>query len=477
MTSPPRARRIAARRAAARRALASAALALLAGGAGGCFVAAEPTPRLVIVVVLDALRSDHLSQYGYSLPTSPGLDRLTASATLFENAYAPASYTTASTASILTGQSPLRHRARLQAAVLRPELTTTTELLAQRGYLTRGISFNPVVSAACGFAQGFHDFMEREAGSPFNLYPDISVGLAQLERWLSAPGDEPAFLYFQAMNTHGPYRVPESARSALFGRPPVTGFHYYDELMTDILHGRLERRAEVGARYVQSAREQYDTAIRYSTDELGTFFAWLQERGRFDDALIVLTADHGDELFEHGGFSHGYSLQEEVLRVPLIVKLPGQKTAARVSTRVSVMDIHPTLTEAAGVTPGPALDGRSLFPLLRGRSPDATWERPLHLSALFPGRLDASGIISGHEKLIAIRESYEGVRRKLRLYDLESDPREEHNLARERLARARELVALLDRDIERFERVAGAGDAEPSPEVDVARLRALGYAE
>jgi arylsulfatase A-like enzyme len=456
------------------RALAAAALLPLLAPAG---CGAGAAPRTVVLVVLDALRADRLSQYGYTLPTSPGLDALAETATVFQRAYAPSSYTTASTATILTGQSPLRHRSELQGSKLRPEVVTLAELLSARGYASRGISFNPVISHGTGFSQGFADFVEREAGSPFNLYPDVSQGLARMREWLARPGD-PTFLYLQAMNTHGPYLVPESQQSVLLGRPPHPGFRYYGSPMSDILQGRLDRRADVTPAYLQSLNERYDTAVRYTTDQLGGFFAFLRESGRFDDALIVVTADHGDELFEHGGFSHGYTLHEEVIRVPLIVKLPHQRHAGRVQEPVSLADVHPTIAEAVGAACEHPVDGHSLVSRIRDlagsglRAP-----RPLPLVANFPPRLRAYGIIEGDEKLVAIAASYEGARRQLRLYDLRSDPGEQRDLADLEPARTERLFARLSATLEHHAATTQLPETEVSDGLDVEALRALGYAQ
>jgi arylsulfatase A-like enzyme len=457
------------------RRLGAVGLLLLAAAQLGCARNPQPSVPLVLVVVFDALRADHLSQYGYALPTSPGLDRLAETGSVFLRAYAPTSYTTASTASILTGQSPLRHGTRRQGARLDASIVTLAELVSAEGFVTRGISFNPVVAHATGFAQGFDDFVEREHGSPFNLYPDIERGLERIRGWLAEPEAGPRFVYFQPMNTHGPYLVPESSQKVLLGRPPRAGFRYYDEPMAQILGGNIERRAEVTPAYVASASERYDTAIRYSTDALGAFLDELERAGLYDDALIVVTADHGDELFEHGGFSHGYSLYEEVIHVPLFVKLPRQRSARRIDTRVSVMDVFATVADVVGARVPEAVEGRSLVPLARGSG--ELEPEPLHLLVDFPPRLDAHGILDGRHKLIAIESNYEGARRKLRLYDLLADPAERSNLAESRPELVAALLEELGRGVRRYELASALPSAPLSDELDLERLRALGYAE
>ncbi|HEX5067907.1 MAG TPA: sulfatase [Myxococcota bacterium] len=431
-------------------------------------LAAAPPP-LVLLVVFDALRADHLSQYGYALPTSPGLAKLAARATLFRNVYAPASYTTASTASLLTGLSPLRHGARKQGARLAGDVVTLAELMRARGYRARGVSFNPVVADVTGFTQGFEEFAEREKGSPFNLYPDIGDGLRVIRRWVD-DAREPLFVYFQPMNTHGPYIVPPAARVTLLGRAPDPTFRYYDPLMAAILAGDVARRREVTPQYVRSGIERYDTAIRYATDALGAFLDELDAAGRLDDALVVVTADHGDEFFEHGGFSHGYTLHEEVVRVPLLVKLPGQRAAREVDARVSLQDVYPTIAEAVGAELRQPVDGRSLVPWTLGQGDPHP--RDLFLSAEFSPRLVARGVLSGTQKLVATEERYDGARGAVELYDLASDPGETRDLAAAQPERARELVKQLEQGAS-----VPAAPAEDAVEgLDAERLRALGYA-
>jgi arylsulfatase A-like enzyme len=441
----------------------------------------QTPPPLVVIVVFDALRADRLTQYGhagYESPISPGLERLVQRGTVFENAYAPASYTTASTASLFTGQLPVHHGSFRQGAVLQEELVTLTELAASRGYQTRGISFNPVIADSTQFTQGFDDFVEREKGSPFNLYPDIEQGLERMRAWLTETSRTPTYLYFQAMNTHGPYLVPRDQQAVLLGRNPLSDFRYYGQPMADILAGDLERRSEVTPRYLQSMNERYDTAVRYSTDRLGVFLHELEESGRFDDAMIVVTSDHGDELFEHGGFSHGYTLYEEVIRVPLIVKLPGQQGPSRVATRVSIMDIYPTVADVIGAEISHEIDGSSLVAMIKGEvdGQETAVDHSIPLLVEFSPRLRGRGVISGNHKYLRIDESYEGIQGGERLFDLASDPAERHDLLESRDAEALSIARALSEAQRMAARATGFPEAEVQTSLDAEHLRALGYA-
>lgn len=172
--------------------------------------------------------------------------------------------------------------------------------------------------------------------------------------------------------------------------------------------GDLVAREKVTDIYQQSLHEQYETAIRYETDVLGQLFAQLKQMGRYDNTLIVLTADHGEELFEHGGFSHGYSLYQEVLRVPLWIKLPGQTQAQVIQDRVSLADITPTILAAVGVpVEVGGMDGRSLEPLLKGEILPA---QPLLFDVKWKRRIVARALLDGPWKLIDVNQNYEGLK-------------------------------------------------------------------
>jgi arylsulfatase A-like enzyme len=272
------------------------------------------------------------------------------------------------------------------------------------------------------------------------------------------------------MNTHGPYLVPPDARERLLGRPPSPLFRYYDETMGGILEGNVALRAQVTPEYVRSGIERYDTAIRYSTDALGALLDELERAGRFDDALIVVTADHGEEFFEHGGFSHGYTLHEEAVRVPLIVKLPGQREPRAIEARVSLLDVLPTIVDAVGAKLEAPVEGASLVPLIRGEGP-APARGAIRLTAEFSPRLVGSAWIEGDEKLLSVQESYDGQRGAAHLYDLRADPGERRDLAGERPQRTAELAARL-----RDAAPAPAAASDLAEGLDAERLRALGYA-
>jgi len=223
----------------------AAAAATAAAGASG------PKPPNVLLIVVDTLRADHLSHYGYARPTAAPLDGFRDRATRFARAYSTAPWTGPSTMSIMTGLSTLRHRGNEHGDALPDEATTLAEHLKSAGYATHAVSFNHVVSRDTGFDQGF-DKLDDFLGGAVD-YPDISHMARRVEAWRDAAPREPWFLYLQPMNVHGPYRVPRSRRSTLLGREPSRAFVYWDkDLMKQLMFkGQLELREEVTSEFVE----------------------------------------------------------------------------------------------------------------------------------------------------------------------------------------------------------------------------------
>ena len=233
----------------------------------------------VVLIVLDTLRADHLSQAGYPLETSPGLDKLAERSVRFENAWAPSPWTVPSTTSILTGQHPLRHQLRKPGDSLSADHNTLAERVRSAGWHTLAWSYNVSIAPRLGHDQGFDQFT-RNTGKVLG-YPHAGRMTQAAIDWVGAPHKEPSFLYLQPMNCHGPYRVPKSARKNLLGRPPDGHFVYYAGPMHRILKGSmLSARDRVDERYLTSLREQYDTAIRYETDQIGLLIDAMDEAGR-----------------------------------------------------------------------------------------------------------------------------------------------------------------------------------------------------
>ncbi len=442
--------------------------------AGSCATSDRSPPIDVVLIVVDTLRADHLTQYGYDRKTSVGIDEFTADATVFTRAYSNSSWTVPSVASLLTGQLPTRHGVVRQSAVLPDELTTLAETLSAAGWRSAGFSGNVFVGARTGFDQGFERFDGHERG--VLAYPDVSALLAQVDPWLKElPGSRTAvFLYFQPMNCHGPYRVPAEHRADLLGRAPSDEFQYQGPRMKAILRGDLTARTQVTPDVVESLVEEYDTAVRYSLDAVSELLERLRAARRYENALVIVTADHGEELFDHGGFSHAYSLFEEVVRVPLWIKLPRQTEGAVVDQPVSLADLYPTILDVLDLDQPVGLDGESLLPLLEKRADAGRFDRrPLVFDTRWKNRAVASAILLGRYKLIEIESDYAGRRNTRLLFDLGRDPGERQDLA----SREPETAEALAARLRAFTAGLPPGSEAEVVELEAAALEALGYVD
>jgi arylsulfatase A-like enzyme len=368
----------------------------------------RPAAPDVVLIDLESVRVDHLSHTGYPRPTAIRLDGFREGAVLFTHARATSSDSGASTASLL-GLSNGR--------------PTLAERLRAEGWATLGLSHHPDIGAAGGFDRGFDRF--ESAVGPVEDHPDAGAMVDWLREWLASDPPVPFFLYLHPMNAGGPYRVPAERRAVLLGRRPNELLPYGGPLMRAAqMPGRRRALERIGEAQVRSLVEQYDTALRYSLDRVADVLTLLDQRGRLDHALVVITANHGEELFDHRGFGHGRTLHEEVLRVPLYLKLPGAKTGATVEFPVSLADVPPTLLDLLGLEPTPA-DGISLAPLLRGEIEAPPQRDFVHELRAQDGRIRKQALLQGRLKLI------DTARRRAQLYDLVLDPGEQNDLAPE----------------------------------------------
>ncbi len=431
----------------------------------GCGRPAPDLPNVVLVVV-DTLRADRLDGEGELPATSGPLADLARQSTRFTAAYAPASWTRPSVATIFSGMVPARHQAKIGGTSrLSAAIPTLAEMLGEVGFASAGYSANVVVSRASGFDQGFDRFLDYEGG--VQAYPDIEVMMRQARSWLMA-ADSPFFLYLQPMNAHGPYRVPPEYRRLLLGRPPSDVFDYQRPPRTTLMGGRLRERETIDEAYIGSLRDQYDTAVRYTMEMVADLFADLERLGLWDESLVILTSDHGEELYDHQGFSHGYTLFEEVVKVPLWVKLPHQTQAAVRTDRVSLADIVPTVLEVLGQQVPGHLDGRSLL-----SPPDPGRELVFELNnrERFLGR----ALLSGDHKLVETVVDYQGNRDTLTLYDLAADGGETTDIAAGHPELTSELHARLEELFADYRSRAPELPEEGEAELDQDTLRALGY--
>jgi arylsulfatase A-like enzyme len=390
-------------------ALAAALLAMRAT----CAPPAFERPPNIVVILVDALRRDHLPCYGYPKQTAPFLTRVASRGVVFEHAYSTSAWTPPAASSLFTSLYPIQHGvlrglllaqrierlsgARIELNRLPQAAETIPEALRRRGYRTFAVTENPNLSPELGFDQGFLSF----TNFPKGLVADkITARLEELRPEITAR--PPYFLYLHYMDVHGPYRE----REPLF-----------------------DASLEGAARQVSA----YDSGIFKVDAHIRR--AW--QRFDWDDALVVVLADHGEELGERGRFGHGSSLYAELLDIPLLVSLPRAKASRRLADPVSLVDVLPTLREAAGLPGSPHDEGVSLWPLLAGRR-EALAPRAL-FAHLWRGRAKGAREQALHATLYAGWKRISGGPEGTLLFDLARDPRDQENLAREHPEIAQDL--------------------------------------
>lgn len=385
----------------------------------GAASAAPNDAPLVVVYLVDTLRADHTTPYGYSRNTTPRLQAFAKDAVVFETAVAHASWTKPSVASLLTSQLPGRHRAVQLRDALDAGHVTLAEILQGRGFATGAAIANSVIySQGVNFEQGFDHFvgLHGAGNRPSKLVEAAGVVDAAL-RFLDGRRGMPTFLYAHTMDPHVPY-APPPPFDRMF-EPHPTPDHPAVDPRTDYKEP-LDRERMIA---------QYDGDIAYGDQELGRLLDGLKARGLYDRALFVFLADHGEEFQDHGEWLHGKSVFDELVRIPLLVKFPGRAQAGRrVAQQVQEVDVLPTVLQALGLPlPHGAFAGRPLQEVLEG----AAAERPA-ISEISHRGFVAHGMRTSADKYVRRLSPQED-----ELYfDLRADPGEKTNRIESARARA-----------------------------------------
>ncbi|MCZ6596699.1 MAG: sulfatase [Planctomycetota bacterium] len=434
----------------------------------------------VVLVVLDALHAGHVSHLGYERETTPNLDALAAEGVTFTCAIAPAPYTLATIPSILTGRLPETHGLVSRPGRLPAAEITLTELLAGAGYRTRGAVANMNGGKSHGLDQGFEEFVEvfraedgRSVdwvadGEEFHL-PRAADFPPIVERWLAEADERPLFLYAHILEPHEPY-TPPSEFQQLFLDPAYEGIFGVAE--SEIIKQARRREVELGPEDVEALTALYDANLRYADDAVGRILDQLKEAGLYDQALIIVTSDHGEAFWQHGEQGHNTLLYDEMLRVPLVVKFPSGtgQVGVRVDAMVSPMDVLPTVCEVLDLPhPGRPLDGTSLWTAVR--NPTANEGRKIYLRSNH--RKPHLGLRTNVHKTIVYREKGSERPVNVERFDLVADPDESEDVSRKLRAETwADLRHLLDRANRPAARVEDGADPSAG---EAELLKRLGY--
>lgn len=459
----------------------------------------------VLLVILDAVRSDHVGCYGYGRPTTPTLDALAAESVLFEDVISPAIWTLPSHASIFTGTYPSRHRTGFGSFLLPSALVTLAEFLREQGYATAGFTSNYYSGPKMGLDRGFDVFSNPNSppfkrasgwqGIPYHLYRRMQREMEKyllcdrggsranklVARWLAdLDANQPFFLFVNYLEAHLPYRPPNDRLAAIVQNDEdLISYRQVNQDAWSYMVGQVSMNEGDFAKLMTL----YDAAIRYVDGLLAGLLKILGKQGKLDDTLIFVTSDHGEHLGEHQLMDHQYSVYEPLLRVPLVVRFPtALRKAARVGHLVQTLDIFPTVLDVLGISKSamPQLQGCSLLDrelpdrvaLAEYLAPNLeVLERRFPYLDHAPFNRALRSVRCGHHKYIWSSDGRD------ELFDLERDPGELHNLIEHQPELAAELrreMESLVGNLEHSESEADSVLAEDDPEV-IRRLQDLGY--
>ncbi len=437
------------------------------------FACAPPRPIDLLLISVDTLRADRLGSYGSPLGLTPELDALAARSLVFEAAFAPTSFTRPSVSALLTGRYPEETGVFSNLSPLPASVPTLATWLRARGYRTAAVVSNSILSAEAGLERGFERYddrmQERELTRPRlerSAPRTTDAALAWLED--SAADPRPFFLWVHYQDPHGPYTPPDAYREAYrdLERRPDDPPALPLGANNAGLHSLPPYQAIGEEREPAFYRAGYDGEVRLADEAIGRLLRSALVRNAADTLVIAFTADHGEALGEGGmWFAHASSLVDALVRVPLLLRVPGQAPARRTEI-ASLVDLVPTLLAACGVAIPPDLLGRNLL------APAAAGEaRVAYFHALepIPGQwLEHWGAARGEQRYYEIEQQGE----RTVFARAAGEPADANSDAS---AALRGAAQALRSEIRRRALPAPAADSQPKGDAERRRLEALGY--
>lgn len=440
----------------------------------------------VVLIVLDAVRYDHLSCYNSNSKTTPIIDSLAEEGVLFENAFSVSSYTLESIPSLLTSCYPSVHNVRMATSAFPQNLLTLPEIFKSYGYRTSVFSVNSYVSIPQGYNRGVDDFFGLDTDiikvnrtvlglilrylptfpvlhktfesilelSHFMIPSDTSFESVdpilinrKVTKWLEAVKGEPFFIYVHYDGGHEPYDPPESFWRLFdpdYQGKPVAKFP--DEMRYFLPYVRGKPLPE---EYIDNLIAHYDGEIFYHDKCLGDLLSYLEKTKLVDNTIVVITSDHGEEFYEHQAWGHGHSLYEELIHVPLIFWCPELfPKDKRIGKLVSLVDVYPTLLRLCGISETLelpyAIDGIDLSSLFQETDSNPALE--FIFSEFNQGKNFIRCLRTEDFKAIDTRF---GLKTEKMLFDLRKDPGEKNNIYEEHSQIARGLFNKLDMIVKR----------------------------
>lgn len=388
----------------------------------------------IILVGIDTCRQDHMSCFGYELDTTPNLNAFAQDCVLFTNAISQSPWTLPSFASIFTSTYPTVHRARGKAEgdkfyPIIDSLKSGVEILSSSGFKTKAYINGPYLAPAFGLSKGFDDYDYAHGSNAKIRRSDETVNRA-LE-WIKENSEEQFFLFLHFFDPHLNYDPPKRSLQRLM---KLAGFEYRGTLKSPFFQLKEVRNNELllseeDWKFIQFL---YDAEISAVDESCGELFRFLKANGLYDKSIVVVLSDHGEEFLDHGGFEHGHTLYDELINIPLMIKMPSSIRAGEIiSHQVRLIDIMPTLLEILDMDIPESFQGESLLRLIKKGRANEIW--PAFSEETHWG-----------DELKAVRDRcYKFITNDsldtFELYNLCSDPGEKKDLANMEKEKAREM--------------------------------------
>jgi arylsulfatase A-like enzyme len=450
--------------------------------------------------MIDTLRADHASVYGYARDTTPFLKKLGAEGLVFENCIVQATWTKPSTASLLTSLYSFTHGIVNDYDTIPKGAVTMAEQLRGAGYVTAGIIANPFAGRLSGLQRGF-DYLDewpviqRYRKDAEDRGTDSAAVNKIVLPWLEQHGDEPFFLYVHTTDPHAPYRPPEGFEEKFANPAETAEFNSnYSRLVSKREYGGGAvvdregcRRAGVNPdRFIRQAVDRYDGEILHNDWSFEQLIGKLKQLGVLDNTLVIVVSDHGEEFWEHGWTAHGQSLYEELSHgVFLMWNRKLIPVPRRVAEPVQLIDVMPTVLDLLNLKIPEMVQGQSLAPFARGQAfhrrgevMTSRYASP-HAKGYVPENgTDTVGVVEANWALVYRDKGKEVGMNKVELYDRRNDRAETRNVAKEHPQEVDRMMTEVGKWMEAervIRRSLAQGEKAAIDAKTLERLRSLGY--
>lgn len=456
----------------------------------------------VLIYMIDTLRPDHASLYGYGRETTPYLKKFGAQAAVFDDCQVQATWTKPSAASLMTSLYSFTHGIRRDDDTIPGGAATLAERLRAAGYVTASIIANPLAGRLSGLQRGFDYVSEwqavaRRIREPEDAATDSAAVNRVLLPWLEQHRNEPFFVYAHATDPHAPYRAPKAFEEK-FADPAETPEFDRDFTKLRKMALRLGGGFAVSRalclkggidpdRFNRRAFERYDAKILRNDASFEQLRAKLQDLRILENTLVIVVSDHGEEFWEHGWTGHGQSLYEELARGVLLISNPKLIAPRRISAPVQLIDVMPTVLDLLGLAIPAAVEGQSLEPLLKGRpfqrrGPVVTsrFAHPYsqHDELAPENHIDSFALLDANWKLIYREKAKQAGMNRVELYDRRADRGDTQDVAGTNPRQVDRMMTELGGWIDAQKRIRSTLGGSGKAAVDrrtLDRLRTLGY--